>query len=247
MNPTGLVAAAAAALILLSACSGGGGDGSTPSQSAPSSMLSGGGPPIQIPDQELKLDEIGFDFGSSDAPIKVVEFSDFACGYCRRFHMETFPTLMQDHIETGKVQWKYVTFVSGMFPNGRAAADAAECAGEQGHFVPVSALLYERQSEWKSQSDPSEALEALAVEAGADAREYRQCIADDVPEARLRSGFLTAARLGVRGTPSFLVNGVPLVGAQPLSMWTDIFTAIGTAAAAGNEPGGAEPPSEPRP
>lgn len=239
-NRTGCVVMAVTVLIMLPACGGGGTEG-TSSQSAPSSMLSGRGPGIQAPAQELSLDEIGFDFGSAEAPIKVVEFSDYACGFCRQFHVETFPTLMKDYIETGKVQWKYVTFVSGMFPNGKAAAMAGECAGEQGFFLPMSTLLYRRQSEWKSQSDPSEALEALAVEAGADAPEYRECVDEDRPGQRLRSGYLSGARLGVRGTPTFLINGVPLVGAQPLRMWADIFTAIGAAIEDENGPGGAEP------
>lgn len=237
--------AAAAAVMLLAACGGGGGGGGTPSQSAPPSMLSGEETGLPPADPELTIDEIGFDFGSRDAPIKVIEFSDFGCGYCRRFHNETFPTLMKEYIETGKVQWKYVTFVSGMFPNGKAAAFAGECAGEQGLFEPMSALLYARQPEWKGESDPAEALEALAREAGADVGRYRECVAEDRPGARIRSGFLTGARLGVRGTPTFMINGIPLVGAQPLQMWADIFTAIGDAAA--NGPSGAAPPPEPRP
>ena len=246
---TGYVVAAAAVLLLLAACGGGGGGGSggTPSQSAPPSMLSEEEAGQPLPDPELTLDEIGFDFGSADAPVKVVEFSDFGCGYCRRFHTETFPTLMKEYVETGKVQWKYVTFVSGMFPNGKAAAFAGECAGEQGLFEPMSALLYERQPEWKGESDPAVALEALAREAGADIGRYRECVAADRPGARLRSGFLTGARVGVRGTPTFMINGIPLVGAQPPQMWADIFTAIGDAAAAANEPACAAPPPELRP
>ena len=240
----GYVFVVAGALIMAPACGGAGGSSGTPSQSAPSSLLPEDATGSGLAVQGLALDEIGFDFGASDAPIKVVEFSDFGCGYCRRFHIQTFPTLMTDYIETGKVQWKYVTFVSGMFPNGRAAALAGECVGEQGHFAPMSTLLYQRQPEWRSESDPAASFEALAVEAGAGARQYRECVAEDRPGERLRSGFLTGARLGVRGTPTFIINGIPLVGDQPLSMWADIFTAIG--AEAGNAAGGAAPP-EPRP
>ncbi len=243
----GYVVMVAGSLIVAPACGGAGGGSGTPSESAPSSLLPGGGSGPGLPAQGLALDDIGFDFGATDAPIKVVEFSDFGCGYCRRFHSEKFPTLMTDYIETGKVQWKYVTFVSGMFPNGRAAALAGECVGEQGHFAPMSDLLYQRQPEWRSESDPADVFEALAVEAGAEARRYRECVAEERPAERLRSGFLTGARLGVRGTPTFIINGIPLVGDQPLSMWADIFTAIGAAAANANEPGGGAPPPEPRP
>lgn len=230
------------------ACGGGGGgaanvnDGSgSRTQSVPPSILSEGAAGVQPAPGELPLAEVGFNFGSPDAPIKVLEFSDFACGYCRRFHAETFPALLEEYIETGRVEWKYVTFVSGLFPNGGATALASECVGEQGLFAEMSELLYARQSEWKSLSSPAAALEALAVEAGADAADYRECVAEERPLARIRSGVLTGARLGVRGTPTFLINGVPLVGARPLGLWADIFTVIEAEAAAGR--GGAEPDS----
>ena len=216
-------------------------DGGSPTQSVPPSILSGGATEVQLPAPEIPITEIGFNSGSPDAPIKVLEFSDFGCGYCRRFHAETFPALLEQYIETGKVEWKYVTFVSGMFPNGTAAALAAECAGEQERFPPMRELLYERQSEWKNQSNPARALEALAVEAGADAEEYRECVAEERPLPRIRSGYLTGARIGVRGTPTFLVNGMPLVGAQPIEMWADIFTVVEAEAAAAR--GGARPDS----
>ena len=119
-------------------------DGGSPTQSVPPSILSGAATEVQLPTPEIPITEIGFNSGSPDAPIKVLEFSDFGCGYCRRFHAETFPALVEQYIETGKVEWKYVTFVSGMFPNGTAAALAAECAGEQERFPPMRELLYER-------------------------------------------------------------------------------------------------------
>ena len=241
-------------LLVMCGCDGGGGgasddasegteagEGGTASgslsQSLPTSMLSDGGTTLTPPAQEFSLGEIGFDFGSEDAPIAVVEFSDYGCGYCRRFHTETFPTLMEEYVETGQVRWKYVTYVSGMFANGLPAAYAAECAGEQDLFSPMSTLLYERQADWKSLGDPGAAFEQLAREVGADVAQFQTCVAEERPRPRVRSGIISGARLGVRGTPSFLVNGVPLVGAQPLPWWRDAFTAIG----AENEAGTGDP------
>ena len=220
------------ALIVPTACGGDGEAGNpqtseaSPSQSMPSSMLSAGSPSVQAPAQEFTLDEIGFDFGSEDAPISVIEFSDYGCGYCRRFHTEIFPTLMKDYVDSGKVRWKYVSFASGQFANGLAAAYAAECAGEQDVFTPMSRLLYERQPDWKSLGKPYPVFEELAREAGADTDEFRTCVAEQRPKPRVRSGVLSGARLGVRGTPSFLINGIPLMGAQPVEWWNDAFTAI---------------------
>ena len=243
-----------AALLAALACDGGDGasqdgsggadareSGSTPgsaSQSIPTSMLSEGGTTVKPPAQEFSLAEIGFDLGSEDAPIAVIEFSDYGCGYCRRFHTETFPTLMEEYVETGKVRWKYVTYVSGMFANGLPAAYAAECAGDQDLFSPMSRLLYERQADWKSLSDPSPVFEELAREVGVDAAEFQACVAEERHKPRIRSGIISGGRLGVRGTPSFLVNGVPLVGAQPIEWWRDAFTAIEASNEEGTGDGG---------
>lgn len=208
------------------ATTGAGTPSGTRSESIPTSMLSEGGTSAVPPAQEFQLPELGYDFGAEDAPIKVVEFSDYGCGYCRRFHTEIFPALRTNYIETGRVQWKYVTYVSGMFANGMDAAFAAECAGEQDLFTPMSRLLYERQSDWKSQGEPYPVFEELAEEVGANTEEFQACISEERPRPRVRSGILSGARLGVRGTPSFLVNGVPIVGAQPLPYWEGLFSAI---------------------
>lgn len=195
------------------------------SQSVPTSMLSEGGTQQLPPAMEHSIDDLGFDRGDAEAPIKIVEFSDFGCGYCRRFHTETFPTLEEEWIDSGKVQWKYVTYASGMFPNGLQAAFAAECVGEQGRFEPMRTLLYERQQDWKNDDDPYSIFAGYAEEIGVDVPTYQSCLDEDRRRSRVRSGVLTGARLGVRGTPSFLVDGFPLVGAQPLDVWNDILTA----------------------
>ncbi len=202
------------------------GSGDNPSAAMLGSMLGEEGMVARPPAQEFSLPELGFDLGAATAPIRVVEFSDYGCGFCRRFHTETFPGLKRDYIDTGRVLWKYVTYVSGMFPNGLPAAFAAECAGEQGLFPPMSQALYERQSEWKGVADPAPFLQELATELGADPDEFMACMAEERPRARVRSGVITGGRLGVRGTPSFLVNTVPVMGAQPREYWDTVFNAI---------------------
>ena len=188
---------------------------------------------------EIPLSDLGFDFGSEDAPIAVVEFSDYGCGYCRRFQTETFPTLLRDFIETGRVRWKYVTYLSGAFPESLPAAMVAECAGEQGYFAPVSRLIYERQSQWRRDSDPIAAVSALASKAGADEGELEACVAERRPLARLRGGFAAGRRLGVRGTPFFLIDGAPAAGARPLKWWVDLLTAIEAESESEGDPGAA--------
>ena len=215
-------------------------------QSVTPAMLAEGGIQFRPAAQEIPLDELGFDYGSDTARIRVIEISDYGCGYCRRFHVETFPTLLRDYIETGRVFWKYVTYASGMFPNGVSAAFVAECAGEQGLFPPVSDLLYERQADWKNQGDPFPVYEELAREAGVDVDELNTCIEEERPEARVGSGIVTGRNLGVRGTPAFVANGVAVMGAQPLEWWVEFFNAmeelVDQQAAGGGEAAGQAPP-----
>ena len=222
---------------------GGGNDGSEapasadaqPSSGITTDMLSEGGTVYQPPTQEIPLEELGFDFGSEDAPISVVEFSDYGCGYCRRFHAETFPTLMKDYIETGRVRWKYVTYVSGTFANSLPAAFVAECAGEQGLFAPVSGLFFARQADWSRQDDPFPVFTEILVETGVDLDELQACVNEQRPMTRVRSGIVAGRGVGLRGTPHFLVDGIPVMGAQPLERWVELFTAIeaGSAEASG--------------
>ena len=237
---------AALAFLAFLGCGGGGNDADTdnaaasPDQSVAAAMLAEDGIAYVPEAQEVPVHELGFDFGDWEAPIKVVEFSDYGCGYCRKFHTETFPTLLKDYIETGKVHWKYVTYVSGMFQNGTAAAFVAECAGEQGYFAEMSPLLYERQADWKNQGDPFPVYDELALEVGADVEELNACIEEERPEERVRSGIVTGRNLGIRGTPAFVANGVRLMGAQPLDWWVELFARIDDALA-GIEAGDGEP------
>ena len=75
------------------------------------------------------METLGYNEGTADAPVRVLEFSDFGCGYCRQFHLESYPALFEEYMEEGKVEWKYVPMVSGMFENSLAATRAGECAG----------------------------------------------------------------------------------------------------------------------
>lgn len=173
--------------------------------------------------QDIYLDSLGHDYGSADAPVQVVELSDFGCHYCQKFHQETFPTVLREYIESGKVRWKYVTFVSGMFPNSKEASVVAECVGEQGLFDEIRDRLFEAQREWKRADDVHALLLAYAAEVGADVDEVGRCLAagrgDDTVSRGTRFGFAS----GARGTPTFLVDGFPMMGALPIDFIREVL------------------------
>jgi len=181
-------------------------------------------PPGQIPQEPVNVTALGYDQGSPSARVSVVEFSDFGCGYCRRFHEATYPLLKAEFIDTGKVRWKYVPFAMGVFPNGAEAALAGDCAGAQGQFHPMLARLYGTQAEWRGSQDPFTVFAGFARELGVDGNRFGACIADPRSHARLEASNSMASRLGVRGTPTFFVQGQPVLGAVPVEMFREILS-----------------------
>lgn len=175
----------------------------------------------------LDVDQLGVNMGSVEAPVKVIEFVDFGCGFCRQFQIETFPTLRAEFIETGMVEWKFMPFVSGMFPNSEAVTLAAECAlaVDARVFGAFTDRLWVRQAEWKRADDPAALARQWITETGADAAAYDGCLQDDARQERVRSATALAAELGVRSTPTFWIVGAgPVQGALPLGAFREIFT-----------------------
>lgn len=173
--------------------------------------------------QDIHLDSLGYDYGSPDAPVHVVELSDFGCHFCRQFHQQTFPSLFEEYIETGKVRWKYLTFASGQFPNSKEASIVGECVGEQGLFDEIRDRLFETQREWKRSGDPQPLLLGYAVDVGADSSQVGRCLAEGRAEARVRDGTRFGFLSGARGTPTFLVDGFPMMGALPIDFMREVL------------------------
>jgi protein-disulfide isomerase len=179
--------------------------------------------------QEIDVDTLGFDRGSEDAPVRVVEMSDYGCGYCRQFHQETFPHLNAEFIDAGKVEWKFLPFDNGMFKNSPHALRASECSLEQGPelFEALNERLWEDQAAWKGSDDASSLLSGWARESGVDVARYTSCIAEDRRNDRIAAATALARQVGVRGTPTFFVIGYPpLQGALPTETFRQVLSMV---------------------
>ena len=196
-----------------------------PSEEAGQSNPPPTSPRVDPARQQVSIAEMGYNLGSKGAPVKVLEFSDFGCGYCGRFHAETFPTIKQIYLDGGFVEWKFVPFVLGMFPNGLEASIASECAGEQDQFFPMQKRLFETQRGWRSSDEPNTFFAQLAEDEGLDVDRFKGCIAGDWQENRVRANIRLGQQVGVRGTPLFLVDGRSLPGALPLDSFRAILDA----------------------
>lgn len=177
---------------------------------------------------EPDLNTLGWEAGDTAAPVRVLEFSDFGCGYCRRFHVETWPTLRRDYVETGKVLWKFVPMELGMFgPNSEDAALAAECALAQDRFPAMAERLFGEQREWKRADDPGPVFRRLARDADLDVSRWESCMTEGDRRVRVRAGTDASRRLGVRGTPTFFLVGYGAIpGALPLETFRLILDEV---------------------
>lgn len=174
--------------------------------------------------------------GRPDAPVIVVEFSDFRCSYCRKFWSETLPRIEAEYIATGKVRFVYRHLVALGPPSARAA-EAAECAGEQGRFWAYHDVLFERAASAFFTDGP---LTEYAKELGFDLSAFDACLTSGRHRERILSESTIARSLGAAGTPTFLINGRLLIGAHPFETFKYVLDVM-------LAQGGAGPPGAPGP
>lgn len=170
---------------------------------------------------------LGFTMGDPDAPIAVVEFSDFGCPYCARFARATFPTVVREYIEEGIVRWRYIPVVFG-FPGGQLMGAAAVCVADQGGeqaFWRVHDLFYTRQQALRADNARPSLLDWVA-ELGIDREELDACIDAPATTEVLRRHTEASRQWFVRGTPTFVVNGVPMSGAAPTDFFRKVFDTV---------------------
>jgi protein-disulfide isomerase len=154
--------------------------------------------------------------GTPDAPVTLVEFSDFECPFCKQAH----PTLKQvlDRYP-GKVRLAYRDFpLDSIHPQARRAAEAARCAHDQGKFWEYHDVLFAQS--------PQLALENLrryAGQVGLDVAKFDSCLATGTHKATVQRDLDEGNRLGITGTPAFFINGRTLTGAQPLEAFTRLI------------------------
>lgn len=158
-----------------------------------------------------RLDSVSVDddpsLGPADAPITIVEFSDFRCPYCGRFQLETLPDLLEAY--PGQIRFVYRDFpVVG----GELAAVAAECADEQGEFWAYHDALFADQQAYSSIEDYA----TLADDLGLDSDDFSACLDAEDTLNEIINDYNDGREYGISGTPTFFVNGVRIVGAQPL-------------------------------
>src|SRR6266852_34435 len=141
--------------------------------------------------------------GASNAKVAVIEFSDFQCPFCGRYDKDTYPAILKDYVDTGKVKYVWRDYPLDFHQNAEKAAEAAHCAGEQGKFWDMHDRLFANQQNIAAADLPKHA-EAL----GLNVSLFQQCLDSGRFATEIKKDIADAGGAGISGTPSFLIGVV---------------------------------------
>jgi protein-disulfide isomerase len=151
----------------------------------------------------LKLDEREYSLGRADAPVTMVEFTDYQCPYCREFQAKTFAQLKKNYIDTGRVRFIVRDLPLQFHSAARPAAEAAHCAAEQGRFWEMHHALL-------TSSEPltNGGIDHSATAVGLDLPRLHACTQAARYESAIARNAATADAIGIHGTPAFVLGRV---------------------------------------
>jgi protein-disulfide isomerase len=139
--------------------------------------------------------EVGVDddpvLGKTDAPVTMIEFSDYGCPFCERFYVQTLPQIEKEYIDTGKVKFVYRDYHNTLFDHQNAMDNSS--------------------------------LKKYAADLGLDTALFDRCLESGAMAEEVQKDFYESARIGIRGTPTFFINGLRLVGALPYQSFKQVI------------------------
>jgi protein-disulfide isomerase len=166
----------------------------------------------------------GPSLGKPDAPVTIIEFSDYQCPYCKRHVDQTMPRLLDDYVKKGTVRYAFRDFpLTEIHPLAAKAAEAARCAGDQGKYWEMHDRLFGNQKDLQPEKLPDHA-QAIGLDVG----KFRACLDDSRHAAAVQQDLEEGGKVGANGTPAFVVglsdgnqvkDGVVIHGAQAIAVF----------------------------
>ena len=152
--------------------------------------------------------------GKVDAPVVLIAYSEFQCPFCGKFARDTEPELVKKYVDTGvlRIEWRDFPYLG---PESMTAALAGRAAGEQGRFWAFHDALYRNQLPPNSGRLTTDYLVGIATKVGLDVAKFKADMGSPTTKGGVERDFIEGQNIGVTGTPAFLVNGQPIMGAQP--------------------------------
>ncbi|MEK7451064.1 MAG: DsbA family protein [Patescibacteria group bacterium] len=160
--------------------------------------------------------------GSKNAKVTVVEFADFQCPFCERWFKDVEANLIKDYVNTGKVKFAFRHFAF-LGDESTWAAEASECANEQGKFWEFHDYLFKNQGPERSGTFAKDKLKGFAQALSLDTAKFNSCLDSDKYAKNVTDDQAAGQKAGVNGTPTTFVNGQIVVGAQPYSAFKAIL------------------------
>lgn len=191
--------------------------------SASLSASQSGGPIVEAPvtaEPEIPRYDVPteghYSIGPADAPITIVEFSDYQCPFCRRWHDEVYNDLLAAYPGQIRLVYRHLPLTS-IHPDAFSAAEAALCAGEQSAYWQFHEKLF------SSDLLGTAVYFQYAQELNLNRTAFEACLNDGKYQDEVQADMDFAISLGVRSTPTFFVNGLAIVGAQPLDVFKQVI------------------------
>jgi protein-disulfide isomerase len=191
----------------------------------PATRAAAAAPAAPGPNEHVKM-SVGtgwYSMGREDAPVTMVEFTDYQCPFCRRFETESFAKLKTEYIDTGKVRFVSRDLPLEFHPNAPGAAVAARCAGEQHKFWEMrDAMMLDTATDLS----PASILK-YGEKTNLNMTAFSTCLSDKKYTDAIKKDTADAGTLGISGTPSFVIGktdkteiaGVRIVGAVPFAVF----------------------------
>lgn len=216
-NLVNLCAAAAATAVI--ACSPSQSAPVANSSAAPSAPASTAAQTTQTPNDPLvtAADKGRID-GDANAKTWLIVASDFQCPFCKQWHDESYKTIVNDYVRTGKIKVAYVNYPLGQHQNAVPTAEAAMCASAQGKFWQYHDALFATQNEWETMPMPAMVLDSIAGAVGLDKAAWKKCVDSGKMKPLIMADRDRAAAAGVQSTPTFMLGNRLMQGTQPLAV-----------------------------
>jgi len=165
--------------------------------------------------------------GNPNAPVTIIEFSDFQCPFCSRFFTQTLPLIEENYIDSGKVKFVYRDMpLDSIHQNARPASIASECADEQGKFWEYHDILFIKQKQWQglSLAAADNTFKEYAGDLGLQIASFDSCLESSIIAEEVNKDVIEATTYGATGTPTFFIGNekdgfIKLTGAQPFAVF----------------------------
>jgi protein-disulfide isomerase len=160
--------------------------------------------------------------GKPDAPVVMVSYSEFQCPFCGKFARDTEPTLIKDYVDKGilRIEWRDFPYLG---EESLTAARAGRAAGAQGRFWEFHDAMYAAQLPPNSGRLTGSHVTSIAEKIGLDVERFATDLDSDELTGAIQRDFQEGQAIGVTGTPAFIINGKPVIGAQPTAEFVKVI------------------------